>query len=110
MKTSLEVILQAFLGVSFCLLSAQYNSVWGQAYTITATPYDGGTQVIFNNAVAGSAPQAVEVKIDIPVAVGKRYVVRQEMMTMNLDNGKGNNISWENFKMYALPQSNPTGS
>lgn len=89
-----------------CLLF--FENAWA-AFTISVTPYEGGSELRFGR-VAIEIPQVKrEVTIEVTTDVGKKYRVYQEILTP-FTNTQGEVIPDESLTFYTVQGSNARGN
>ncbi len=79
------------------------------AFTMTATPSDGGFDLRFPRVNASDFKQSKEVVLRINSDIGKQYRVAQNVI-QPLSSVDGTELPDDQFKMYALPSSNSAGT
>jgi len=103
-KLSPYKLLIIFIVGSLCFAAHSFA-----ALDLTVTPSDGGFDLRFTRLSAGDFKQAKEVVLRVNSDLGKQYRVSQNIITP-LATMDGTLLPTEQFKMYALVNSNTSGT
>jgi len=85
-----------------------FENAWA-AFTLSATPFEGGFDIRFGKLRAEVPEVKKEITLRVTTDQGKKYRVYQELVTP-LRNSEGQEIPYNNLQFYTLQGSNSLGS